>query len=177
MKPSFLFIDEANLYRATKKRRWEIDWERFLAHLGTLFDIRAAYLYEGMPTKRSIKANISGATFEDIKRIQDKKRVRFRSLRQTGYIIRHKSVSTVDGENKCNFDVEIAVDAIDQAPNYEIFVLASGDGDFIRLVKYLRGLGKEVHVIGARKTNKELKREARGNFITLDGIRSYIEKH
>jgi len=81
------------------------------------------------------------------------------------------------GENKCNFDVEIAVDAIDQVSNYEIFVLASGDGDFIRLVKYLRGLGKEVHVIGPRKTNKELKREARGNFITLDGIRLYIEKH
>lgn len=169
-------MDEANLYLAAKKEGWEIDWDRFLRHVSTMFNITAAYLYEGMPTERSIRANIPSATLRDIDRIRQQKKQRFRELRSYGYIVRHKPVSTVNGDNKCNFDVELTIDAVDQLVNYSDFVLASGDGDFIRLVKYVRGQGKRAHVIGPKRSNKELKAEARGNFHSLAGMRSYICK-
>ncbi|MDO8511968.1 MAG: NYN domain-containing protein [bacterium] len=43
---------------------------------------------------------------------------------------------------KANFDVEIAVDAIDKIEKYDTFILFSGDCDFEYLLKVLRGKGK-----------------------------------
>lgn len=176
MSRAFLFVDEANLYLAAKKEGWEIDWQKFISHISKEFDIRAAYLYEGMPTERSIRLNTPGATLDDIDGIRDEKTRRFAELRSYGYIVRHKPVATINGTNKCNFDVELTIDAVDQIANYDIFVLASGDGDFIRLVKYMRGRGKTVYVVGPKKSNKELRLESRGNFQSLSGIRSHISK-
>jgi uncharacterized LabA/DUF88 family protein len=176
MSHAFLFVDEANLYLATKKEGWEIDWQRFITHISSAFPVSTAYLYEGTPTERSIRANIPRATIDDIIRIKKEKSARFRELRSYGYIVRHKPVATVNGSNKCNFDVELTIDAVDQLDNYDVLVLASGDGDFIRLVKYIRGRGKEVHIVGPKRSNKELRQEARGNFHSLEGMRSYISK-
>ncbi len=176
MSKSYLFVDEANLYLATKKKGWKISWRKFLRHLESRFDIRAAFLYEGMPTERSVRANIPNASNKSIQQIKAYKKAYFSKLRDAGYTVRHKPVSTVNGSNKCNFDVEITVDAIDKIDDYDICILATGDGDFIRLVKYLRGKGKTMYIIGPKKANKELKLEARGNFETIDGMRSYIQK-
>jgi uncharacterized LabA/DUF88 family protein len=176
MPHGFLFVDEANLYLAAKNEGWEIDWDRFLQHLSSTFNVGRAYLYEGMPTERSILAGVPHATGGDIARIKNEKTARFRELRAYGYTVRHKPVATINGSNKCNFDVELTIDAIDQVASYDVFVLASGDGDFIRLVKYVRGCGKKVHVIGPSKANRQLRMEARGNFHSIDGMRSHISK-
>jgi hypothetical protein len=48
---------------------------------------------------------------------------------------------------KCNFDVEIAVDAIRQAGNYDTFCLLSSDADFVHLARYLKSKGKKVLLI------------------------------
>jgi len=176
MPKTYLFVDEANLYLAARKKGWQIDWIRFLSHLRTAFDIDKAYLYEGSPTKVSIRVGNKFATDNEIAGQKKSKNRYFGKLRTGGYTIRHKPVSTVAGKNKCNFDVEITVDAIDTLDSYDVCVLATGDGDFIRLVKYLRGKGKDVHIVGPKKSNKELKREARGNFQTISGMRSHIER-
>ena len=47
---------------------------------------------------------------------------------------------------KANFDVEIAVDAVDHRNEFDTFILFSGDCDFEYLIKYLRGKGKRVIV-------------------------------
>ena len=176
MPHDFLFVDEANLYLAANNEGWEIDWGRFLQHLSSTFSVERAFLYEGMPTERSILVGAPHATGDDIARIKHEKTARFRELRAYGYTVRHKPVATIHGSNKCNFDVELTIDAIDQVASYDAFILASGDGGFIRLVKYVRGCGKEVHVIGPSKANRELRMEARGNFHSIDGMRSHISK-
>ena len=51
---------------------------------------------------------------------------------------------------KNNVDVKLATDCIDFAykhPNIEIFILVTGDGDFVHVVSALRPLGKSVVVI------------------------------
>ncbi len=173
MSRCFLFVDESNLYLAAKKKGWSIDWELFLEYVTLNFSVTDAYLYEGMPTQRSL----GGRPREEIAGIITWKRHYFDWLRSVGYVVRHKPVSCINGDNKCNFDVEIAIDAVDQCANFDACVLASGDGDFIRLVRYLRGKGKHIHIIGPKRTNKELKKEARGNFTSLDGIRSHVQKN
>ena len=176
MPHGFLFVDEANLYLAANNEGWEIDWGRFLQHLSSTFGVGRAFLYEGMPTERSILVGAPHATGDDIARIKHEKTARFRELRAYGYTVRHKPVATIHGLSKCNFDAELTIDAIDQVASYDAFILASGDGGFIRLVKYVRGCGKEVHVIGPSKANRQLRMEARGNFHSIDGMRSHISK-
>lgn len=48
---------------------------------------------------------------------------------------------------KCNFDVEIAVDAIKMIQHYDTFCLYSGDADFVYLNNFLRKKGKKVILI------------------------------
>lgn len=48
---------------------------------------------------------------------------------------------------KCNFDVEICVDAIRLINEYKTFCLFSSDGDFIRLCEYLKKQGKKIILI------------------------------
>jgi uncharacterized LabA/DUF88 family protein len=45
---------------------------------------------------------------------------------------------------KCNFDVEITVDAIRLKDDYDTLALFSGDADFVSLCRYLRKQGKKV---------------------------------
>jgi len=48
---------------------------------------------------------------------------------------------------KCNFDVEICVDAIRLAGQYQTICLFSSDADFIRLCEYLKKQGKRMILI------------------------------
>ena len=56
----------------------------------------------------------------------------------------------VPSGNKNNVDVKLATDCIDCAyrhSNIEIFILMSGDGDFLHVVSTLRPLGRKVIVV------------------------------
>ena len=48
---------------------------------------------------------------------------------------------------KCNFDVEMAVDAMKMINHYDTFCLFSGDADFVYLNNYLKEKGKKVIII------------------------------
>ena len=59
---------------------------------------------------------------------------------------------------KCNFDIEISVDLIKEAENYDKIILFSGDGDFAYLLEYLKEkYNKNCIIFGARgHVGKEL---------------------
>ena len=48
---------------------------------------------------------------------------------------------------KCNFDVEISVDAIKLIDYYDTFCLLSSDADFLCLLRFLKGKGKKIILI------------------------------
>ena len=48
---------------------------------------------------------------------------------------------------KCNFDVEICVDAIKLLEKYDTFCLFSNDADFVHLVRFLKKKGKKVILV------------------------------
>lgn len=48
---------------------------------------------------------------------------------------------------KCNFDVEISVDAIRLSDKYDTICLLSSDADFASLLRYLKGKGKKTILV------------------------------
>ena len=62
------------------------------------------------------------------------------------------------GAKKADWDVGMAIDAVRTAEIVDTIVLASGDGDFIPLVEYLKNQGKRVEVMAfGRTTSSKLK--------------------
>lgn len=61
---------------------------------------------------------------------------------------------------KCNFDVEITVDAIRLMEYYDTFALFSGDSDFSMLLKFLRRRGKKIFLFYAGRISYSIKNYA-----------------
>lgn len=59
---------------------------------------------------------------------------------------------------KCNFDVEICVDAIRLIDSYDTLVLFSSDADFVALSRYLRNCKKKVILIKGGNITQELRK-------------------
>lgn len=79
------------------------------------------------------------------------------------------------GAKKGDWDVGIAVDAIRLASKVDCVVLASGDGDFVPLVEYLKFMGTQVEVITFGRSASGRLREAADDFIDMcDDSRKYL---
>jgi uncharacterized LabA/DUF88 family protein len=72
------------------------------------------------------------------------------------------------GAKKADWDVGMAVDAMRLAPKLDTIVLATGDGDFIPLVEYLKNThGVQVEVISFGKSSSGKLRESVEEFIDM----------
>jgi uncharacterized LabA/DUF88 family protein len=83
-------------------------------------------------------------------------------VRQCGFKVIKKYVKHfVDDEGvlttKANADMDLAIDALQQARNLDRNILLTGDSDFIRLVIALQNMGCRVEVIGFNHVSQELK--------------------
>jgi len=72
------------------------------------------------------------------------------------------------GLKKADWDVGITVDAIRVAPSVDVIVLASGDGDFVPLVEYLKNQGKRVESIAFSHSASSRLKEAVDDFFDLE---------
>lgn len=59
---------------------------------------------------------------------------------------------------KCNFDVEISVDAIRLLADYDTLLLFSGDADFVSLVRFLKKNDKKVILVKGGHITADLRR-------------------
>ena len=73
------------------------------------------------------------------------------------------------GAKKADWDVGIAVDAINLSPRLDAVILISGDGDFVPLVEYLKhNKGCQVEVMAFGKSSSARLIEAADDFTDLD---------
>ena len=72
------------------------------------------------------------------------------------------------GLKKADWDVGITVDAIRISDSVDSIVLASGDGDFIQLVEYLKNRGKRVEIIAFGKSASSRLRDIADEFLDLE---------
>ena len=72
------------------------------------------------------------------------------------------------GAKKADWDVGLAVDAIKLAPKLDAVIIASGDGDFVPLVEYLKyNQGCQVEAVAFGKSASQRLREHVDDFIDL----------
>ncbi len=93
----------------------------------------------------------------------------FEALLKLGFETRVRDLQEFyGGMKKADWDVGITVDAIKTAPSVDAIVLASGDGDFIQLVEYLKNQGKRAEVMAFGRTTSAKLKEVADEFIDLD---------
>ena len=72
------------------------------------------------------------------------------------------------GLKKADWDVGITVDAIRIAPSVDTIILASGDGDFLQLIEYLKNQGKRIEIIAFSRSASAKLKEAADEFIDIE---------
>jgi uncharacterized LabA/DUF88 family protein len=86
-------------------------------------------------------------------------------LRDFGYKVIQKEVKWFTDEDgnrvaKANADLDLAVDALLQSEKLDRVLLATGDGDFVQVVRALQNKGCRVEVVAFKNISQELRREA-----------------
>ncbi len=71
------------------------------------------------------------------------------------------------GLKKADWDVGLSIDAVRLSPSLDVVVLASGDGDYVPLVEYLKNQGKQVEVMAFGKSSSSRLRESADDFLDL----------
>lgn len=73
------------------------------------------------------------------------------------------------GAKKADWDVGMAIDAIKMAPKLDAVILATGDGDFVPAVEYLKTTGGcQVEVISFGRSSSGKLREVVDDFVDMD---------
>ncbi len=95
-----------------------------------------------------------------------RRQFRFHSaLRDVGYKVVLKKTKWYEDEagvrvGKANADLDLAVDALLQSESLDRVILATGDGDFVKVINALQNKGRRVEVIGFGNVSADLAREA-----------------
>ena len=153
-----VFVDVQNLYYSAKH----------------LYDKRVnfmAVLNEAVNNRKLIRAVAYVVKADELK-----ENTFFEALSKMGFDVKAKELQIFPGGmKKGDWDVGIAVDAIQMSPKLDVVVLISGDGDYIPLVEYLKGAqGCRVEVLAfGRSTSTKLK-ESVDEFIDLDKNKKYL---
>lgn len=147
-----LFVDVQNLYYSA----------RFIYKSKVNFK---AILQEAIRGRRLIRA-IAYVIRADVK---DEANF-FDALKGLGYEVKMKDLQVFyGGAKKGNWDIGIAMDAIELASKLDAIVLVSGDGDFAHLVEHLKHvLGCYVEIMAFGKSCSQKLIESADNFIDMD---------
>nr|RAW03777.1 NYN domain-containing protein [Aerococcus urinae] len=165
-----LFIDGANLYSAARGLNFDIDYKRLLELFRSKGTLIRAFYYTAL---------LEDQEYSPLRPLID-------WLDYNGYSVvtkPAKEFTDAAGRRrvKGNMDIELAIDAMEMAPNIDHLVLFSGDGDFRRLVDAVQRKGKRVTVISTTRSQPpmiadELRRQA-DQFVELETLRNGIGRN
>lgn len=106
----------------------------------------------------------------------EEERTFFEALNGLGIETKTKDLQVFfGGAKKADWDVGLAVDAIRFAQKVDAVIIASGDGDFVPLIEYLKFMGTQVEVITFGRSASSKLREAADDFIDMgEDPRKYL---
>ncbi|MBI3671371.1 NYN domain-containing protein [Candidatus Azambacteria bacterium] len=91
------------------------------------------------------------------------------------YLVQDKDGKDYVEIRKCNFDVEISVDAIKMLEHHDTFCIFSGDADFVYLNNFLKKKGKKIIIVKGGFILTKL-RESADLVINAQDIKKYIAR-
>lgn len=103
----------------------------------------------------------------------------FEALSKIGIEAKTKDLQVfAGGAKKADWDVGMAMDAIRMGPKLDTVILATGDGDFVPAVEYLKSTsGCQVEVISFGRSSSTRLRESVDEFVDMDeNIKRYTIK-
>ncbi len=146
-----IFIDTQNLYHSAKN----------IYRSKVNFDAVVKRTLAGRELVRAISYVVTTETGEE--------QSFFEALGKIGIEVKTKDLQIFyGGAKKADWDVGMAIDAIKLSPKVDTIVLATGDGDFVPLVEYVRSQGCQVECIAFGKSSSSRLREAVDDFIDMD---------
>lgn len=93
----------------------------------------------------------------------------FDALAKSGYEVKAKDLQVFfGGIKKGDWDVGITMDIIKQMNKLDAIILASGDGDYLPLLEYLKNFGARVELIAFGKSCSAKLIESADDFINID---------
>lgn len=101
----------------------------------------------------------------------------FEALNKLGIETKVKDIRIfAGGAKKADWDIGMAIDAVAMGQKLDTVILATGDGDFVPLVEYLKyTYGVQVEVIAFGKSSSGQLREAADDFIDIcEDPRNYL---
>lgn len=92
----------------------------------------------------------------------------FAALDSQGFEVKMKDLQVfITGDKKGDWDVGLTIDMIKVAPQLDVIVLVTGDGDYAPAIEYLQYHGTQVEVIAFGKTASGKLREVADVFTDL----------
>lgn len=160
MERVVFFLDFANIERSTRDNGHQFDSKKLLDYMGEGRYLIDAYAY--VPIDPRFEHEMD-------RKIED--------LLLAGYFVNSK-VGTIAGESyKCDFDVEMTLDIlrIVNAAKPDIVVLATGDVDFLPVIKELRLMGVRVEVASFKSSVSRKMILHCSGFISLDAYHEELD--
>ena len=154
-----IFIDTQNLYHSAK-------------------NLYKAKVNFGQVVKEAVAGrNLIRAIAYVIRTESEEEKGFFEALNKLGIETKVKDIRVfAGGAKKADWDIGMAIDAVAMGQKLDTIILATGDGDFVPLVEYLKyTYGVQVEVIAFGKSSSGQLREATDDFIDMcEDPRNYL---
>lgn len=100
----------------------------------------------------------------------------YKALSKAGYEIKSKDLQVFyGGAKKGDWDIGIAMDAIELAPKLDTIIIVSGDGDYIPLVQHLkRAMSCKVEIVAFSKSSSSRLMEEADDFTDLSQSKRFL---
>jgi uncharacterized LabA/DUF88 family protein len=154
-----IFIDTQNLYHSAK-------------------NLYKAKVNFGQVVKEAVAGrNLIRAIAYVIRTESEEEKGFFEALNKLGIETKVKDIRIfAGGAKKADWDIGMAIDAVAMGQKLDTVILATGDGDFVPLVEYLKyTYGVQVEVIAFGKSSSGQLREAADDFVDIcEDPRNYL---
>lgn len=174
VKKVLVLIDYANLLSSVRYLKKHIDMKVFYDYLSSLSYVKDISIYYGTDPRNPksktfinwLKKTGCRVITKDVKYIKVDIRDLLGNVKNKMLISKLDKGTITQLENniqkleakgilfetqKCNLDVELSLDIYKSLNKYDGYILISGDGDFVPIIKIARSKGKFVSVLSLRK--------------------------
>ena len=173
------YLDLSNMFHWQKVLKWKFRFEDIISGLFAIKSMREIRVYYGLDERNLRKSKYFHQRIKNTGAILRSKPVKYiRKTINEALLFKERTLNLFDNhmknrvkefvkevqntgifieEPKCNFDVEMTMDMLDDPREASGILLFSGDSDFYALLKRMKTKGKRIYVVGIRgQTSKEL---------------------
>lgn len=179
-----VFIDGWNFKYATYDAFGiQVDFVKLLDYLTKRGILIRAYYYTGEWTTDSIDQYVKLSNQSDLHTLKEdlegqrrRSQSFYRFLNRNGYMVVRKPLKVfAGGAIKADLDLELAIDMLSLVPRCDKYILCSGDGDFVPLVRAVAQRGVRIQVLSTQHPEAYTKCNYKAADELVDAADEFIE--